>query len=653
MVEPLWTPSHHHLHDSALARFQRHVARRHTVPAEGFDGLWRWSTSELESFWGEVWDWFDLPARPEGASVLEGEDMPGGYHWFPGVTLNYAGFVLAQGDPDDEAVIGTTEAGHRRALSRHELREQVLGFAATLRRLGVEEGDRVVGYLPNIPEAVVAFLGTAAIGATWSAVGQDYAPDAVVHRFAQLEPRVLVAADGYHWAGRRVDRLPGVAELAHGLPTLEHTIVVSHLGADAPTGAIAWADAVAVRDEQAPLEPMPVPFEHPLWVLYSSGTTGLPKGMVHGHGGILLEMLKLLSLHIDIGAGDRFFWYTSPSWVMWNIQASALAVGASIVCHDGSPVHPSPARLWEVVADERVTFLGISPGYLQACQNAAVRPREQCDLSHLRGMGSTGSPLAPHLHHWALDAVGPVPLWSVSGGTDVGSGFALGAPTVPIWPGEISVPALGVALDAWDDDGRPVRGIVGEMVITAPMPSMPLHFWNDPGLGRYRDAYFTVYPGVWRHGDWITITERGSVVIHGRSDSTLNRHGVRMGSADIYSAVETIPEVTEALVIGAEQQDASYWMPLFVVLQDGRVLDEDLVARIKSAIREKASPRHVPDEVRQIRAVPHTRTGKKLEVPVKRILQGLPIGKAANPDTIDDPSLLDDFAAIRRERYPT
>ena len=653
MVEPLWTPTDYHLGGSALARFQRHVAQRHTVPSEGFDPLWRWSTTEVADFWAEVWDWFGLPARPDGAPVLEGDHMPGGYRWFPGTRLNYAEFLLAQGDPDDDAVIGTTEAGGRRALTRRELREQATAFAATLRRLGIGEGDRVVGYLPNVPEAVVAFLGTALIGATWSAVGQDYAPSAVVHRFGQLEPRVLVTADGYHWAGRAIDRLAGVAELASGLPTVEHTVVVSHLGAAAPEGTIAWSDAVSASDTEEPLEPAQVPFEHPLWVLYSSGTTGLPKGMVHSHGGILLELLKMLSLHMDIGPGDRFFWYTSPSWVMWNIQTSALAVGASIVCHDGSPVHPTPARLWEVVADEQVTFLGISPGFLQACENAGLRPGDEFDLSHLRAMGSTGSPLAPHLHEWAYDAVGPVPLWSVSGGTDVGSGFAVGAPTVPIWPGEISVPSLGVALDAWDDDGKPVRGIVGEMVITRPMPSMPLHFWNDPDFERYRDAYFTVYPGVWRHGDWITITERGSVIIHGRSDSTLNRNGVRMGSADIYAAVETIPEVLEALVIGAEQADGSYWMPLFVVLEDGRALDDDLVARIKAAIRDKASPRHVPDEVRQVRAVPHTRTGKKLEVPVKRILQGLPITRAANRDTIDDPSLLDDFMRIRQERYPS
>lgn len=650
VVKPLWSPGERHLRDSQLARFQREVAGRHAVDPEGYDSLWTWSTTDVAGFWGEVWDWFGLPERSAADPVLEGDHMPGGFRWFGASRLSYAAFVLAQGADEDVAVVGTTEAGGRRALTRRELRDQALAFAATLERLGVRAGDRVVGYLPNIPEAVVAFLGTAAIGAVWSSVGQDYAPSAVADRFAQLEPRVLVAADGYHWGGRRVDRRPAVAELRAALPTVEHAVVVPHLGSATPDGTVAWAEATTA-DVGAAVTPARLPFEHPLWVLYSSGTTGLPKGIVHSQGGILIEMLKTLSLHWDIGEGDRFFWYTSPSWVMWNILASALAVGASIVCHDGSPVHPTPARLWDVVAEERVTFFGTSPGFLQASENAGLRPGSELDLSALRGMGSTGSPLAPHLHHWAVEAVGPIPLWSVSGGTDVGSGFAGGAPTVPIWPGELSVPCLGVAMDSWDDAGHPIRGEVGEMVITKPMPSMPIRFWNDPSFERYRDSYFGVYPGVWRHGDWITITERGSIIIHGRSDSTLNRNGVRMGSADIYSAVETIPEVVEALVIGAEQQDGSYWMPLFVVLEDGRTLDDALVDRILTAIRDKASPRHVPDEVRQVRAVPHTRTGKKLEVPVKRILQGLPVTRAANPDTIDDPTLLELFARFRAERY--
>ena len=658
-VVPLWSPSERDLRESGLARFQEHAGRRHGFPTTGYDALWRWSVSETAAFWAELWDWFGLPDRPAGAPALEGEHAPGGHHWFAGTRLNLAAHVLGRGSDEAVAIVGTTEAGTRKVLTHKELREQALAFAATLTRLGIQPGDRVVGYLPNIPESVVAFLGTAAIGATWSSVGQDYQPSAVADRFGQLEPRVLVAADGYHWGGRQVDRLPAVAELQDLLPTVEHTVVVSHLGTAAPPQistpirgrTVSWADATAQPADVGLPQPLDVPFDHPLWVVYSSGTTGLPKGMVHGHGGILLEMLKLQGLHHDLTERDRFFWYTSPSWIMWNIQTSALAVGASILCHDGSPVHPTPAALWQIVQDEGVTFFGMSPGYLQAVENAGLRPGDEFDLSALRSLASTGSALPPHLHHWAADAIGPVPLWSVSGGTDVGSGFAVGSPTVPIWPGEISVPALGVALDAWDDAGRPVRGEVGEMVVTQPMPSMPLRFWNDPGHERYRDSYYNVYPGVWRHGDWITITERGSVIVHGRSDSTLNRNGVRMGSADIYAAVETIPEVVEALVIGAEQEDGSYWMPLFVVLADDQTLDEALVDRIRAAIREKASPRHVPDEIHQVRGVPHTRTGKKLEVPVKRILQGVPVTRAANPDTVDDPALLDLFADLRAQRY--
>lgn len=648
--EALWTPDEADLSSSTIARFQRWAADRYGVAREGYDALWAWSVASPADFWAALWDFFDLGDRGAGP-VLDDVPMPG-TGWFAGTTVNLAAAVLTPGADDDPAVIGVCECGAGDTLTRGMLRAQVAAVARGLRELGIGRGDRVVGYLPNTPEAIVAFLAVASVGATWSAVGQDYASRAVVDRFAQLEPTLLFACDGYHWNGRTVDRAGDVRAVRDALPTLRHTVLVPHL-CDAATdaggpAAIAWS--ALIETPGAGLVPEPVPFDHPLWVLFSSGTTGLPKGLVHGHGGILVESIKQLRLHIDVRPDDRFFWYTSPSWMMWNFQLMALAAGASVVTYDGSPLWPDPSAMWRLVAQQRITMFGLSPGLLVATEAAGFRPGVELDLGALRWMGSTGSPLSPHSHRWAWQEVGPIPLVSLTGGTDVCSAFVGGSPTLPIWPGELSAPCLATALDAWDEAGRPVRGEVGEMVITAPLPSMPLYLWNDPNGERYAGAYFSTYPGVWRHGDWITITDRGSVVVHGRSDSTLNKGGVRMGSADIYAAVDRVPEVAEALVVGAEQEDGSYWMPLFVVLREGATLDEDVTGRIKAAIREHASPRHVPDEIRQVRGVPHTKTGKKLEIPVKRLLQGAERAVVANPETIDDPSLLDDFVAIGRDR---
>ena len=393
-----------------------------------------------------------------------------------------------------------------------------------------------------------------------------------------------------------------------------------------------------------------MPFEHPLWVVFSSGTTGTPKGLVHGHGGILLETLKQVGLHWDLRPTDRVFWYTSPSWVMWNMQLSTLALGGSIVCYDGSPTHPDPARLWQLAADLHVSFLGVSPGYLQACANTDLAPASRFDLSALRAIGATGAPLSPQLHRWALEHVGELPLWSISGGTDIAGAFVGGAPTAPVWAGKISVRCLGAAVEAWDEHGQPVTDEVGDLVVTRPMPSMPVSLWNDPETTRYRDTYLSTYPGVWRHGDWITIDPDGAVVIHGRSDSTLNRNGIRMGSADIYAAVEPLDEIAEALVLGVEQPDGSYWMPLFVTLTDGHDLDPALVDRIRAAIRDTASPRHVPDQIIAVPAIPHTRTGKKLEVPLKRLFQGADLRDVVDPATVDDPTALTPFADLAARR---
>lgn len=635
--EPQWEPTATDIADAqvtAFARFAGHEGDYHD--------LWQWSVDDPGAFWGALWRYFDLGDIP--GEVLADDSMPGAV-WFPGVRLNYVDQIARHSRTDRPAILSLGEGSAVTELSWAELLSRTAVFANTLVELGVRPGDRVVGYLPNIAEAVIAFLGTAAIGAVWSACGQDYSAKAALDRLGQLEPVVLVTADGYRFGGKTHDKSADVAELRAGLPSLTATISVSRL-LPTPEGQLDFATVTA---GDAELLTAAVEFGHPLWILFSSGTTGLPKGIVHGHGGVLVEHLKAVALQSDIGPTDSFFWYTSPSWMMWNFQVAGLLVGATIVCYDGSPSYPSPDALWEMTARLGVTVLGTSPGYVLGCAKAGAVPRTDHDLSALRTVGITGSSLPPSTALWMRDNLGAhVQVASISGGTDVVSAFIGGVRTVPVWPGELSVPFLGAALDAWDESGQPVRGEVGELVITKPLPSMPVSFWNDPDGSRYRDAYFDMFPGVWRHGDWITITDRGSVIVHGRSDSTLNRHGIRMGSADIYQSVERLPEIAEALVIGAEQPDGGYWMPLFVVPADGVSLTDELVDKIKQTIRTEVSPRHVPDEVILAPGIPHTRTGKKLEVPIKKLFQGADASKVVERSAVDNPDLLDWYAAQRR-----
>ncbi len=574
--------------------------------------------------------------------MLADDSMPGA-SWFPGARLNLVDQVFRNRPDDEIAIHERDETGRRVDITWAELRASVASMSATLREHGVGVGDRVVAYLPNSSEAVVAFLATAALGAIWSACGMDYAPTAALGRFAQLEPLVLFAADGYQNGGRVHDRADAVAQVRAGLPSLRATIAVDRLGTTLPD-AMPWADATG---RPAELTTTAVDFAHPLWVLFSSGTTGLPKGIVHGHGGVLLEHLKAVALQCDLGPGDRFWWYTTPSWMMWNFQVAGLLVGATIVCYDGSPAHPTTDAVWALAAELGVKVLGTSPAYLAACAKAGVVPGAEHDLSALRTLGVTGSTLPTPAYHWVADHVGQsVQIASITGGTDVVTAFAGGAPSVPVWAGEISTAYLGAAIDSFDESGRSVRDEVGELVITRPMPSMPVMFWNDPDGTRYHDAYFDAYPGIWRHGDFVTITDRGTLVMHGRSDATLNRNGIRMGSADIYEAVEQLPGIAEALVIGVDQPDGGYWMPLFVTLEPGTELDDALRARIRDAIRTHASPRHVPDDVFAAPGIPHTRTGKKLEVPVKRLLTGSVSGAAFDAGSVDNPDLIDWYVEL-------
>jgi acetoacetyl-CoA synthetase len=645
----LWEPSAEQVERSRLSEFMRWLERERGLSLEDYDDLWRWSVDDLDGFWAAIWDFFQVRADGERSPVLASREMPGA-EWFPNAALNYAEHVFAGKDGDAVAIIHASELRELDQLSWGELREQVAAVAAGLRELGVQRGDRVVAYVPNVPEAIVAFLATASIGAVWSSCSPDFGPASVVDRFAQIEPKVLFAVDGYRYGGKDFDRRKTVAQLQEAMPSLVRTVIVPYLD-PAPDisglrDATGWGELTAAG-AGAELAFERVPFDHPLWVLYSSGTTGLPKAIVQGHGGILLEHLKKLHLHVDAHPGDRLFWFTTTGWMMWNFIVSGLLTEAAIVLYDGNPGHPDMGTLWDLAERARVTMFGTSAAYIAACMKAGVEPGAGRDLDALKAVGSTGSPLSPEGFDWVYEHLGADTwLFSTSGGTDLCTAFVGGVATLPVYRGELQARALGAAVEAWDDDGEPVIDEVGELVVTKPMPSMPLYLWGDEDGSRYRESYFEMFPGAWRHGDWIEITSRGTAVIYGRSDSTINRGGIRMGTSEIYRAVLSVDAIVDALVVDVPKAGTDGWMPLFVVLRDGVELDEELPREIARRVREQCSPRHVPDQVFQIEEVPRTLSGKVLEVPVKRILMGTPVAKAASRDSLANPAALDYFVAM-------
>jgi acetoacetyl-CoA synthetase len=643
VAEPkvLWTPSQERIERATLTRYTRWLADTRGLEFEAYHDLWRWSVSDVSGFWGSLVEFLGVQFASGGDRVLGSSEMPGA-SWFPGSTVSYAAHVFSGKDPGALAIQHASESRGLERLTWGELRAQTSSIAAGLRASGVVAGDRVAAYMPNIPETVASFLACASIGAVWSSAAPEFGARSVIDRFSQIEPKVLLAVDGYRYGGKDFDRSSLVERIASEIPSLQRVVRLGYLDGSG------WEDGFLGPSDV--LEFAALPFDHPLWVLYSSGTTGLPKPIVHGQGGILLEHLKKAHLHLDAQAGDRLFWFTTTGWMMWNFLVGMLLSDASIVLFDGNPGYPSLGTLWDLADATEMTCFGTSAAFVAACMKEGVALRsEGRSLEALRSVGSTGSPLSPESFEWIYDQLGSDTwLFSTSGGTDLCTAFVGGVPTLPVYLGELQARSLGASVEAWDPEGRPLIDKVGELVITRPMPSMPVFFWGDSSGERYRDSYFSMYPGIWRHGDWIEITSRETAIIYGRSDSTINRGGVRMGTSEIYRAVLAVDEVVDALVVDVPR-DGRDWMPLFVVLREGASLDDALISEIRRRIREDCSPRHVPDEIRQISEVPRTLSGKVLEVPVKRILMGTPPEAAASRESLANPKALDYFIHLGGE----
>lgn len=650
----LWKPSKEFIEHSNLTKYANWLKENYKLSFDDYHSLWQWSVKEPATFWKTMTEYFKVQFHSPYNEVMSSDPMPF-TKWFEGATLNYAEHIFRNRTADRPAILYSSEDRDISGVSWKELEQRTASLQTYLKNAGIEKGDRVVAYIPNIPEATIALLATISTGATWSSCSPDFGSGSVLDRFKQIAPKVLIAVDGYTYNGKQYDRMEAVKEISEQLPSVEKVILIPYLNKQTDISKIkntvSWDEAMATAPD--PLSFAPVPFSHPIWILYSSGTTGIPKAITHSHGGMLLEHLKYLAFHNDVHPGENFFWFSTTGWMMWNFVQASLLLGATIVLYDGSPTYPGLNKLWQLSEDVPIHHFGTSAPYIIACMKRLLEPGKQHDLSALRSIGSTGAPLPPEGFDYVYEKIKPdVWLCSMSGGTDICTALVGGNPWAPVYEGAIQCRALGCSMYAYDEEGNPLINEVGEMVITKPMPCMPVYFWNDEDFKRYRESYFEFYPGVWRHGDWIQITPEGGVIITGRSDTTLNRQGVRIGTAEIYRAVDKIPEIKDSLVVNIELPHGGDFMPLFILMQEGKQLSEELKKTINDKIKMDCSPRHIPDDIIAAPDLPYTISGKKMEAPVKRILMGKPVDKAANRGAMSNPSSLDFFVSFAKKAEP-
>ncbi len=657
MNKQLWQPTQAFIDQSNLKHYEQWLLKEKGLSFASYAELWKWSTTEIADFWESIWQYFQVKSYTPYTEVLSGGEMPD-TEWFKGATLNYAEHIFRKASDTRPALIFQNETGVAQEISWAELTKKVVAMRHYLQTLGIDQGDRVVAYLPNIPEANIAFLAVNSLGAIWSCCSPDFGVNTVIDRFSQIEPKVFIAADGYTYNQKPFSRLSEIGQIRSQIPSITQTIFIPYLDqslGNQGENTILWDEVMKGFGDGQTLSFTPVPFDHPIWVLYSSGTTGKPKAITHSHGGMLLEHFKYMAFHNDAHEGENFFWFSTTGWMMWNFLQASMLVGATPVIFDGSPGYPSINVLWEMAEKLPIHHFGTSAPYLVACMKKELSPGKTYDLSNLRSIGSTGAPLPPEAFDWVYEHVSSdVWLCSMSGGTDVCTAFVGGCPYEPVYRGSIQCRGLGCALEAYGDDGQPVINSLGEMVIEQPMPSMPIYFWNDDNKVRYRSSYFEEYPGKWRHGDWIHLYENGSLIIQGRSDATLNRKGIRIGTAEIYAVLDGITGLADSMVLNLEKEGGDDVMPLFVVLEEGKTLSEEMKKAINSALRKHCSPRHVPDFIEAVSGIPYTLSGKKMEVPVKKILMGMDAGKNMNKDAVRNPEAIAffmEYAKSFRKRY--